>query len=156
MPQSPHDSIAPDGCQISGKLSKNQPVRSRKYIYGFSRLKISIFSTANVLGNRSMCLSLLSISSRTYFPIASTLRSEGICLKNCDFPSTQLYCCRKRYLPFPCPVTGSMTPCSTISFRRSEALDTLRSIAFITSDRPKIVCPGNASRSFKIWLAVFG
>ena len=47
-----------------------------------------------------------------------------------------------------------MIPCSTISFRRSEALDALISIAFITSDRPKIICPGNVSRNFKIWLTV--
>ena len=54
-------------------------------------------------------------------------------------PSSQPSCRRKRYLPFPCPDTGSMIPCSAISFKRSEALDDLMSITFITSDRPKII-----------------
>ena len=49
-----------------------------------------------------------------------------------------------------------MIPCSAISFKRSDALDDLIPITFITSDRPKIICPGNASRSFKIWPAVLG
>ena len=52
--------------------------------------------------------------------IASRLRSEGISQNTRDSPSTQLYCCRKRYLPFPYPVTGSMIPCSAIS--RSKAV----------------------------------
>ena len=79
--------------QMDVKSPENQAVRSRKYINGIFDLKIAIFSTALVLGNRSMCLFLLYISSRTYFPIVSTLRSEGICPKSCDFPSTRLYIC---------------------------------------------------------------
>lgn len=59
--------------QIDVKSPENEPVRSRKFINGFFNLKIAIFSTAFVLGNRSMCLSLLYICSRTAFPIASTL-----------------------------------------------------------------------------------
>lgn len=56
---SPHGSIAPDGCQIIGQSTENQSVRSRKHIHTHFNLKIAIFSTALVLGNRSMCLFLL-------------------------------------------------------------------------------------------------
>lgn len=56
---SPHGSIAPDGGQIIGQSTENQPVRSRKHIHSHFDLKIAIFSTALVLGNRSMCLFLL-------------------------------------------------------------------------------------------------
>ena len=79
--------------QMDVKTPENQSVRSRKKIYGFFDLKIAIFSTAHVLENRSMCLFLLYISRRTDFPIVSTHRSEGICPKSCDFPSTRLYIC---------------------------------------------------------------
>ena len=51
--------IAPDECQIIGQSTENQPVRSRKHIHSLFDLKIAIFSTALVLGNRSMCLFLL-------------------------------------------------------------------------------------------------
>ena len=78
--------------QMDVKTPENQSVRSRKYINGFYTLKIAIFSTALVLGNRSMCLFLLYISRRTDFPIVSTHRSEEICQKTCDFPSIRLYC----------------------------------------------------------------
>ena len=54
-----HGSIAPDGGQIIGQSTENQPVRSRKHIHSHFDLKIAIFSTALVLGNRSMCLFLL-------------------------------------------------------------------------------------------------
>ena len=64
-----------------------------------------------------------------------------------EIPSPQLFWFRNRYFPFPCPDTGSIILCSAISFNRSEALDVLISITFMTSDRPKIVWPGNASRS---------
>ena len=57
--QSQHGSIAPDGCQIIGQSTENQSVRSRKHIHTHFNLKIAIFSTALVLGNRSMCLFLL-------------------------------------------------------------------------------------------------
>lgn len=73
-----------------------------------------------------------------------------------EIPSPQPCYCRKRYFPFPCPETGLMIPCSASSLIRSEALDGLRSITFIASERPKIVWPGKASRSFNIWLTVFG
>lgn len=62
----------------------------------------------------------------------------------------------KRYFPLPCPKTGSMIPCPASSLIRSEALDGLRSITFIKSERPKIAWLGKASLSFNIWLTVFG
>lgn len=67
-----------------------------------------------------------------------------------ELPSHQPLRCLNLYFPFPYPDTGAMTFCSTIPFRSSDALDGLISIASITSERPKIVCPGNASRSFSI------
>ena len=42
---------------------------------------------------RCACPYYIYICSRTYFPIVSTHRSEGICPKSCDFPSTRLYIC---------------------------------------------------------------
>ena len=57
--RTPHGSIAPNGGQIIGQSTKNQPVRSRKHIHSLFDLKITIFSTALVLENRSMCLFLL-------------------------------------------------------------------------------------------------
>ncbi len=56
---SPRGSIAPDGCQLIGQSTEKQSVRSRKHIHSHFDLKIAIFSTALVLGNRSMCLFLL-------------------------------------------------------------------------------------------------
>ena len=57
--RTPHGSIAPNGGQIIGQSTENQPIRSRKHIHSLFDLKIAIFSTALVLGNRSMCLFLL-------------------------------------------------------------------------------------------------
>lgn len=59
MPPTRRGSTAPDGCQISAKFPDNQSVRSRKHIHSHFHLKIAIFSTVLVLGNRSMCLFLL-------------------------------------------------------------------------------------------------
>ena len=49
--------------------------------------------------------------------------------------------CLNRYFPLPNPETGSMIPCSAISFKSSEALDAFISSTRMTSDRPKIVWP---------------
>ena len=40
--------LTPNGCQIIGQSTKNQPVRSRKHIHSLFDLKIAIFSTALV------------------------------------------------------------------------------------------------------------
>lgn len=75
-------SIAPDGCQIIGQSTGNQSVRSRKHIHCHFDLKIAIFSTALILGNRSKSLLLLIICSPGKTPIASRLRSAGTILKS--------------------------------------------------------------------------
>ena len=49
------------------------------------------------------------------------------------------YCCLNQYFPLPNPETGSVIPCSAISFKSSEALDAFISSTRMTSDRPKIV-----------------
>jgi len=83
-------SIARYWCQIIRQSSENQSVRSREFIKCFFDLKIAIFTTALVLGNRSMRLFLLykqphifpnrlktslwgNMSENLWFPIASTL-----------------------------------------------------------------------------------
>ena len=63
--------------QIDVKNPPDRAVRSRKYINGIFDSKIAIFSTALVLGNRSIWLSLLINMEPANPPIASILRSEG-------------------------------------------------------------------------------
>ena len=63
--------------QIDVKNPPDRAVRSRKYINGIFDFKIAIFSTALVLGNRSIWLSLLINMEPANPPIASILRSEG-------------------------------------------------------------------------------
>ena len=87
--------------------------------------------------------------------IASRLRSEGISQNTRDSPSTQLYCCRKRYLPFPCPVTGSMIPCSAISRSKAVHLVGFRSSTLCTSDLPNTISFPKASCNLRTCEAVF-
>ena len=61
-----------------------------------------------------------------------------------------------RYIPFHCPDTSSIIPFSSISFKRSDALNAFMLITYITSDLLKIVCPINTSMSFLTWPAVLG
>jgi hypothetical protein len=68
--------------QIDVKYPQNCSVRSRKYVNGIFSLKNAIFTTANVLGNRSTSTALLIIWSHPDLSIVSRLRSEGINLKS--------------------------------------------------------------------------
>ena len=87
--------------------------------------------------------------------IASRLRSEGISQNTRDSPSTQLYCCRKRYLPFPYPVTGSMIPCSAISRSKAVHLVGFRSSTLCTSDLPNTISFPKSSCNLRTCEAVF-
>lgn len=68
--------------QIDVKYPQNCSVRSRKYVNGIFSLKNAIFTTANVLGNRSTSTALLIIWSHPDLSIVSRLCSEGINLKS--------------------------------------------------------------------------
>ena len=53
------------------------------------------------------------------------------------------------YFPLPWPDTGSTTPRSAVAFNSSDAPDGLMPMTRTTSDPPKTVWPGNASRSLR-------
>ena len=79
----------------------DQYVRSVELIHSVFDLKIAIFTTSLVLGNRSTPLILLNICKRTDFPIVSRLQSEGISPKDRRFPSTRLRLYFLRHHAFP-------------------------------------------------------
>ena len=130
-------------------------VRSREFIKACFCRKTHRFLPLYVLGNRSKTLLLPIICKHTDLPTASRLRSEGISQNTRDSPSTQLYCCRKRYLPFPCPVTGSMIPCSAISRSKAVHLVGFRSSTLCTSDLPNTISFPKASCNLRTCEAVF-
>ena len=68
--------------QIDVKYPQNCSVRSRKYVNGIFGLKNAIFTTANVLGNRSTSTALLIIWSHPDLSIVSRPRSDGTSLKS--------------------------------------------------------------------------
>ena len=102
-------------------------------------------STYNTAGRReaivSTCSPLLNrFMIKVSTPAAANLFSILVAFLGRSAIKLQLpYCCLNRYFPLPNPETGSMIPCSAISFKSSEALDAFISSMRMISDRPKIV-----------------
>ena len=79
----------------------------------------------------------------------------SLCGNKSKIPSSQLSCCWNRYLPFPCPVTGSIIPRSAISRSSAELLVGFKPSTRSTSDLPNIDSLPKTSCNLRTFKAVF-